>query len=127
MAANPADLLYSKTHEWCRMEGGEAVVGITAFAQESLGDITYVELPAVGDTLEAEKEFGSIESVKAASDLVSPVAGEVVAVNGALEGNPELCNSDPYGKGWLVRVKPAGAPEGLMDATAYEAHCAAER
>ncbi|MBQ9452318.1 MAG: glycine cleavage system protein GcvH [Desulfovibrio sp.] len=127
MAANPQALLYSKTHEWTRIEGDEAVVGITDFAQESLGDITYVELPAVGDRLDVEKEFGSVESVKAASDLVSPVAGEVVAINEALENAPEACNADPYGKGWLVRVKLAAKPEGLMDAAAYEAHCAAER
>lgn len=123
---NPQELLYSKTHEWARIEGGEAVVGITAFAQESLGDITYVELPPVGDVLEAEKEFGSVESVKAASDLIAPVSGKVSAVNEALENAPELCNSDPYGQGWLVRVKLTGKAEGLMDAAAYETHCASE-
>ncbi|MBQ9406820.1 MAG: glycine cleavage system protein GcvH [Desulfovibrio sp.] len=127
MSVNPADLLYSKTHEWVRIEDGEGVVGITAFAQESLGDITYVELPSVGDTLEAEKEFGSVESVKAASDLISPVSGEVVAVNESLENAPEVCNSDPYGQGWLVRVRLTGKAENLMDAAAYEAHCATER
>lgn len=126
MSKNPADLLYSKSHEWARLEGGEAVIGITAFAQESLGDITYVELPLVGDSLAVDQEFGSIESVKAASDLVSPVSGAVVGVNTALEDAPEKCNSDPYGEGWLIRVKLAGAPEGLMDAAAYEAFCATE-
>ncbi|RRD70723.1 MULTISPECIES: glycine cleavage system protein GcvH [unclassified Desulfovibrio] len=124
MTTNPADILYSKSHEWVRIEGDEAVVGITHFAQESLGDITYVELPAVGGELAEHAEFGSVESVKAASDLYSPVAGSVLAVNGALEDTPELCNSAPYGEGWLLRVKLARKPEGLMDATAYEAFCA---
>lgn len=127
MATNPADILYSASHEWARIEGDEAVVGITQFAQEALGDITYVELPSQGDEVAEDKEFGSVESVKAASDLISPVAGEVVAVNEALENTPELCNSDPYGKGWLVRVKLAHKPGALMDAAAYEAHCAAEK
>ncbi|WP_165177913.1 glycine cleavage system protein GcvH [Desulfovibrio sp. ZJ369] len=126
MSKNPADLLYSKSHEWARLEGEEAVIGITAFAQESLGDITYVELPPTGDELAVEQEFGSIESVKAASDLLSPVSGAVIAVNTALEDAPEKCNSDPYGEGWLIRVKLAEKPQGLMDAAAYEAFCATE-
>lgn len=126
MATNPTDLLYSKSHEWVRMEGDEAVVGITHFAQESLGDITYVELPLVGDEVSAEGEFGSVESVKAASDLISPVSGDVSGVNTALEDAPEKCNSDPYGEGWLIRVRVSGKPEGLMDAAAYEAFCATE-
>lgn len=126
MSKNPTELLYSKSHEWTRLEGEEAVIGITHFAQESLGDITYVELPLVGDSLSAEQEFGSVESVKAASDLISPVSGAVTGVNTALEGAPEKCNSDPYGEGWLIRVKLSGKPEGLMDAAAYEAFCAAE-
>lgn len=88
MATNPADILYSTSHEWTRIEGDEAVIGITSFAQESLGDITYVELPPVGDQLSEDKEFGSVESVKAASDLISPVSGEVIAVNEALENTP---------------------------------------
>jgi len=124
MASNPTDLLYSQSHEWARLEGDEAVVGITFFAQESLGDITYVELPAVGDALGEDKEFGTVESVKAASDLISPVSGTVTAVNAALENNPELCNSDPYGQGWLLRVRLDHKPGGLMDAAAYEAYCA---
>ena len=118
MSNAPAGILYSKSHEWARLEGDQAVIGITAFAQESLGDITYVELPQAGDTLAADKEFGSVESVKAASDLISPVDGEVLEVNTALEDAPEKCNSDPYGEGWLVRVKLSGKPEGLMDAAA---------
>ena len=97
MATNPTNLLYSKSHEWVRLEGDEAVVGITHFAQESLGDITYVELPLVGDEVSEEGEFGSVESVKAASDLISPVSGDVTGVNTALEDAPEKCNSDPYG------------------------------
>ena len=124
MASNPTALLYSQSHEWARLEGDEAVVGITFFAQESLGDITYVELPAVGDALGEDKEFGTVESVKAASDLISPVSGTVTAVNAALENNPELCNSDPYGQGWLLRVRLDHKPGGLMDAAAYEAYCA---
>ena len=127
MATNPADILYSTSHEWTRIEGDEAVIGITSFAQESLGDITYVELPPVGDQLSEDKEFGSVESVKAASDLISPVSGEVIAVNEALENTPELCNSDPFGEGWIVRVKLAHKPAGLLDASAYEAHCATEK
>jgi glycine cleavage system H protein len=124
MSKNPENILYSASHEWVRMEGEEAVVGISHFAQESLGDITYVELPEEGDELEENAEFGSVESVKAASDLISPVSGSVVAVNSELEDAPELCNSDPYGAGWLVKVKVDKAPSGLMDAKAYEDFCA---
>lgn len=126
MATNPTDLLYSKSHEWLRLEGDEAVVGITHFAQESLGDITYVELPLVGDEVSEDGEFGSVESVKAASDLVSPVSGNVVGINTALEQAPEKCNADPYGEGWLMRVKFSSKPAELMDAAAYEAFCATE-
>ena len=126
MSNAPAGLLYGKGGGGGRLEGDQAVIGITAFAQESLGDITYVELPQAGDALAADKEFGSVESVKAASDLVSPVNGEVLEVNAVLEDAPEKCNSDPYGEGWLVRVKLSGTPEGLMDAAAYEAFCATE-
>ena len=126
MSKNPAELLYSKSHEWAKIEGGIAIIGITHFAQESLGDITYVELPQVGDSVAAEKEFGSVESVKAASDLISPVNGEVLEVNTALESTPELCNSDPYAEGWLIKVKMSGQAQGLLDAAAYEAFCATE-
>ena len=124
--ANPQDLLYSKSHEWLRVEGNEALIGITHFAQEALGDITYVDLPGVGDTLTVGKEFGSIESVKAASELYAPVAGTVLAVNEALADAPDLVNKDPYGEAWLLRVTLTAEPQGLMDATAYEALCAAE-
>ena len=117
---NPEDILYAATHEWVRIEGDEAVIGITDFAQEQLGDITYVDLPSVGAILEAGQEMGSVESVKAASDIYSPVAGEVIAVNEALESAPEKVNESPYDAGWMIRVKLAAAPAGLLDAAAYE-------
>lgn len=126
MSKNPGDLLYSKSHEWAKVEGDTATIGITHYAQEALGDITYVELPQAGDNVNAEQEFGSIESVKAASDLISPITGEVTEVNSALESAPEVCNSDPYNSGWLIKVKFSAQPEGLMDAAAYEAFCATE-
>ena len=126
MATNPADILYSTSHEWARIEGDEAVIGITSFAQESLGDITYVELPPVGDQLSEDKEFGSVESVKAASEIYSPVSGDIIAVNAELENAPELVNKDAFGAGWLFKVKLSAAPEGLLDADAYAALCAAE-
>jgi len=122
----PANLLYNASHEWARIEGDEAVIGITHFAQEQLGDLTYVELPAVGDTLTQGKEMGSVESVKAASDLYSPVSGEVVAVNENLDSAPETINSSPYEGGWIARVRLAGQPAGLLDAEAYAAVVASE-
>lgn len=115
----PAELKYSKTHEWIRIEGDEALIGITHFAQEQLGDLTFVDLPGVGDTLDVEQEMGSVESVKAASELYAPVAGEVIAVNDALASAPELVNQSPYTEGWMLRVKLAATPEDLLDATAY--------
>lgn len=121
-----ADLLYAPSHEWVRIEDSEAVIGITAFAQEQLGDLTFVDLPKVGDALSPGKEMGSVESVKAASDIYSPVAGEVIAVNEELENAPEMVNQDPYGQGWLVRVRLGAAPAGLLDAAAYEAQIASE-
>lgn len=114
------ELLYAPTHEWARIEGSEAVIGITHFAQDQLGDITFIELPRVGDTLVPGKEMGSVESVKAASDLYSPVAGEVIAVNEALENAPEKVNEDPYGEGWMARVRLTAQPSGLLDAKGYE-------
>lgn len=122
----PADLLYTDTHEWVRIEGDEAVIGITQFAQEQLGDLTFVDLPAVGDTLTTGQEMGSVESVKAASELYSPLAGTVSAVNDALSGAPELVNQSPYTDGWMVRVKLSGTPEGLLSAADYEAVVARE-
>lgn len=124
--SDPKELLYSKSHEWVRVEGSEAVVGITHYAQESLGDITYVEVPAEGDEVAAEKEFGTVESVKAASDLISPVSGKIVAVNPALENTPEVINQDPYGKGWIIKVALSAAPAGLLDAAAYGEFCKTE-
>jgi len=120
----PNDLKYSKTHEWVKIDNatGAATVGITHHAQDTLGDITFVELPKIGALLKKGGESGVIESVKAASDLLSPVSGEVLSSNGALDSTPELINSDPYGDGWLYTVKTADKSEldGLMDAAAYE-------
>ena len=118
----PNDLKYSKTHEWVRINGDTAKAGITDHAQDTLGDITFVELPKIGAALKKGGEAGVIESVKAASDLLSPVSGEVVAVNEALASAPEAVNSDPYGAGWLFEVKIADKSEagGLMDAAEYE-------
>ncbi|MEP7378671.1 MAG: glycine cleavage system protein GcvH [Chloroflexota bacterium] len=120
----PDGLLYTQDHEWLRVEGDEAVVGITAYAAAELGDIVFVEMPAVGARFEPAQSFGVIESVKTASDLYSPAAGEIVAVNDALHDKPELVNSDPYGDGWMIRIKlatGAAATEGLMEAEAYKA------
>jgi glycine cleavage system H protein len=118
----PGDLRYTKDHEWVRVDGDEAVVGITKFAADQLGDIVFVELPDVGRTLDAHATFGVVESVKAVSDLFAPVAGEVTGTNDALSGSPELVNSDPFGEGWMLRVRLADASQvdGLMDAAAYE-------
>jgi glycine cleavage system H protein len=119
----PSELRYTKDHEWLRLDGEEAAIGITAYAAEELGDVVFVELPEVGRVLQAGEPFGVIESVKTASDLYAPAAGEVVAVNGALGDAPELVNSEPYGGGWMVRLKlddPGGA-SGLLDADAYRA------
>ena len=117
----PETLRYSKDHEWVRVETGEAVVGITAYAADELGDIVFVEMPEIGRTLQKDEAFGVIESVKTASDLYAPVAGEVVAVNEALGGEPELVNSEPYEGGWMVRLRlaDAAAVDELMDAAAY--------
>ena len=119
------DLLYTKDDEWIRVEGDEGVVGITDYAQDALSDIVYVELPAAGDSFSTGETFGVVESVKAASDLFMPVSGEIVAANEALPDNPEAVNSDPYGEGWMVRIKLADPGElaSLMDADAYAAYC----
>jgi len=119
----PDELSYTEDHEWVRIEEESAVVGITAFAVERLGDIVFVELPEPGLKLAAGDVFGVVESSKAASDLYSPVGGEVVEANGALEGSPELVNEDPYGRGWLVRLRTDNPDEAatLKDAPAYRA------
>jgi glycine cleavage system H protein len=117
----PDNLHYTKDHEWIRLEGNVATIGITDFAQRELGDIVYVEIETVGKTLMAETVFGSVEAVKTVSDLFLPVAGTINEVNPALAGSPELVNSDPYGEGWMVKMtvnNPADVKE-LMDATAY--------
>jgi len=114
---------YAESHEWARWDGEEIVCGITDHAQETLSDVVYVELPMVGDVFDAAEPYGIVESVKAASDLYAPVAGEVVAVNEELETAPELINQDPYGDGWMVRLDPSDPDEfeDLMDADEYEA------
>lgn len=117
----PKDLLYAKTHEWVMVEGDVATVGISHFAQEQLGDLTFVELPEVGDTFEAGSEMGSVESVKAASEIYAPVSGEVIEINGELEDAPEKVNEEPYDSGWMVKFKIKGQPEGLLDAEEYAA------
>ena len=118
----PNEFLYTKEHEWVKVEGGEAVVGITDFAQKQLGDIIFIELPEVGRTLGAHESIGTIESVKSVSDVFAPVAGAVVAVNGELVSAADLVNKDPHGKGWIVRLRLAdkAAVEALMTASDYE-------
>ena len=119
----PAELKYTKEHEWIRVEGEEAYVGITDYAQSQLGDIVFVEVETEGDNLEAGDTFGSIEAVKTVSDLYMPVSGEVLEFNSELEDQPDLVNKDPYGEGWLIKMKPADvkAAEDLLDAEAYKA------
>ena len=119
----PDNLKYSKDHEWIRVEGDEAYVGITAFAAGELGDVVFVDVDTEGETLDKDEVFGSVEAVKTVSDLFLPVSGEVLEFNEALEDAPESVNDDPYGDGWMVKIKIADASEldGLMDAAAYEA------
>lgn len=122
MAGNiPQNLKYTKEHEWARVEGSIVVVGVTEHAQEALGDVVFVDLPKVGATVTAGKQFGAIESTKAVSDLFSPLSGKVVKVNDALKDNPQTINSDPYGAGWIIELEPSDSKEvaGLMDASAY--------
>ncbi|MFA5529692.1 MAG: glycine cleavage system protein GcvH [Thiohalomonadaceae bacterium] len=123
MSNVPANLKYAQSHEWVRLEtDGSVTVGITEHAQELLGDMVYVELPDAGRTLTAGKECAVVESVKAASDVYAPIAGEVIAVNDAVTGAPDIVNKDPYGEGWLFRLKPADTAEldKLLDAAGYE-------
>ncbi|EMP54033.1 glycine cleavage system protein H [Marinobacter santoriniensis NKSG1] len=129
MSEIPSDLRYIETHQWVRVaDDGTATVGITDFAQEQLGDVVYIGVPDLGVTVNGGEEAGVAESVKSASDVFSPVTGEVIAINDALEDEPELVNEDPYGEGWMFRVKlsDAGELDGLMDATSYAEHVAAE-
>jgi glycine cleavage system H protein len=118
---NPPDLKYTSEHEWVRIDGDEAVVGITEFAQDQLGDVVYVELPAVGTRVEQNKQFGVVESVKTASDLYSPLSGEVVAINETLTDQPQAVNDAPYGEGWMIRVRPDNLAElsSLLSAEQY--------
>ena len=118
----PADLRYTKDHEWIKLDGNVATIGVTDFAQQELGDIVYVEIETKGKSLAAEAIFGTVEAVKTVSDLFLPVAGTIVEINPALEAQPELVNTDPYGEGWMIKmtVEAAGDVEKLMDATAYE-------
>ena len=118
----PKDLRYSKEHEWVKLEGDQAVIGITDYAQEQLGDVVYVELPPVGQAIEQFKTFGVVESVKAASDLYAPVSGEVLETNPILAKAPEKVNEDPYGAGWMlkIRLSDAGEFDKLLDAAGYE-------
>lgn len=116
----PSELRYAKTHEWVRMEGDIAVVGITHYAQDQLGEVVYVELPEVGDTADSGAELGTLESVKAVSEFNAPVTGEIVEVNERLADEPNLINEDPYGDGWLVKIA-GGGDNDLLDADAYGA------
>lgn len=121
----PNDLKYSKSHEWIRYEDGVAVIGISDYAQDALGDVVFVNLPQVGDEVTAGESFGDVESVKAVSDLISPVSGVVCGVNEELDDAPENLNEDPYGA-WIIKVENVTEEEALLDAEAYEAHCAEE-
>ena len=123
----PSDLKYTKDHEWVRLDGDEATIGITAYAADQLGDIVFVELPEAGRTLDQFAAFGVVESVKAVSDLFAPLSGEVTDTNPDLGANPELVNSDPFGGGWMIRLRvaDAGQVDALLDADAYDALIAA--
>lgn len=121
--STPANLKYTKDHEWVRVEGDTAIVGITAFAQGELGDIVYVEVETEGETLDQHEVFGTVEAVKTVSDLFLPISGEIIEFNTNLEGNPELVNSDPYGEGWIIKMKISDASQldDLLDADGYNA------
>jgi glycine cleavage system H protein len=128
MANVPEGLYYSKDHEWLRVEGDTGIVGITDHAQSSLGDVVYVELPKAGETFSAHDTFGSVESVKAVSELFLPVGGEVTEVNGSLNDEPEKVNTDPYGAGWMIRVKLSsrGEVDSMLSAAEYEDYIKSE-
>ena len=122
MANIPDDLHYSKDHEWVRVEGNVAVVGITDYAQDSLGDVVYVELPKTGDSFAANESFGSVESVKAVSEVFCPISGDIASVNESLNDAPEKVNEDPYGEGWMIRIEMShpGEVDSLLTAAEYE-------
>ena len=124
----PGDLRYSSDHEWVRMDGDLARIGITDYAQDALGDVVFVELPEVGAAVAANASFSEIESTKSVSDIFAPISGEIVEVNSALDDAPELVNEDPYGEGWICAIRPSDPSEmdGLMDAAGYEAFTAEE-
>ncbi|HEX5276166.1 MAG TPA: glycine cleavage system protein GcvH [Fluviicoccus sp.] len=128
MSNTPSDLKYASSHEWARLDGDVVTVGITDHAQEALGDLVYVELPEVGDTVAAGDEAGVVESVKAASDIYAPVSGEIIAVNEALGDTPEIINTDPYNEGWIykIRVSDVSELDNLMSGEEYDAQVAAE-
>jgi glycine cleavage system H protein len=118
----PDDLLYHREHTWARAQGDLVLVGISSYAQDQLGTIIFFELPAVGDSFTQGQSFGSVESVKVVSTMYMPVSGEVTAVNGALENDPEIANRDPYGAGWIIAVKPSGTTAGLLSGREYAAY-----
>jgi len=128
MANVPEDLQYSKDHEWIRVEGDVGTIGITDYAQNSLGDVVYVELPKVGDKFEAHESFGSVESVKAVSEIFTPVAGEITEVNESLQDEAEKVNTDPYGEAWMIRIRMSnpGEVDSLLNAAEYEDFTKAE-
>ncbi|MBW7867882.1 MAG: glycine cleavage system protein GcvH [Brumimicrobium sp.] len=119
----PGNLKYTKDHEWCLVEGNTVTIGVTDFAQSELGDIVFVEVETAGETLEQEEVFGSIEAVKTVSDLFMPVSGEIIEFNENIESNPDLVNSDPYGEGWIIKVRMGNASDldNLLDADGYKA------
>lgn len=121
----PSDLKYTKSDEWVKIDGGIAIIGVSDYAQDALSDVVYVELPQVGDTFKAGQSFGTVESVKAASDVNMPISGKITEVNKALEDATETVNKDPYGDGWFIKVQPSEPSEihKLMDASAYEKYC----
>lgn len=121
----PEDLKYAESDEWVRVEGDTATIGISDFAQNALNDLVYAEFKTVGETLDAGEAFGEIESVKAASEVYLPIAGEIIEVNSELEGEPEIVNEDPYGNGWMVKIKVTDASnlDNLMDVNAYKEYC----
>ena len=125
---DPAELKFAKTHEWVHLDGETATVGISDFAVKQLTDLVYIDLPAVGASFQAGEPFGEVESVKAVSDLYAPLSGEVVAVNENLENDLNLLSEDPYGEGWLIKLRVSDPAEQgrLLDKAAYDAHCAAE-